>query len=169
LSLDPKIALMLGFFTRIDSVTDLAFAVSHSAVCVATRFKPQSLNPLIAPSLLRRAVDWDSIPVKIATSEPFAVLSQINLAANSAPFLLFVPMNVTPLLIPCVSTNTTGTPLLIASSTIGAKAFGSAGASAIASTPFAIWSSSWLICAWTSPSWGGATRTNLTPNFLLLL
>ena len=78
------------------------------------------------------------MPVKIATSEPLAVLSQINLAANSAPFLLFVPIKVTPLLIPCVSTNTTGTPLLIASSTIGAKAFGSAGASAIASTPFAI-------------------------------
>ena len=69
------------------------------------------------------------------------------LAANSAPFILFVPIKVTPSLIPLVSTNTTGTPLLIASSTIGAKAFGSPGASANASTPFASWSSTWLICA----------------------
>jgi len=41
-------------------------------------------------------------------------------------------------LLPAVSTNTTGILFLIASSTIGAKAFGSEGASAIASTPFAI-------------------------------
>jgi len=46
-----------GFFKIIDSVTDLPFAVSHSAVCVATIFKPQFLNPLIAPSLLSNAVD----------------------------------------------------------------------------------------------------------------
>ena len=50
-------------------------------------------------------------------------------------------MNVTPSLIPFVSTNTTGTPLLIASSTIGANALGSPGANAVASTPFASWSS----------------------------
>jgi len=55
--------------------------------------------------------------------------------------MLFVPIKVTPSFIPFVSTNTTGTPLLIASSTIGAKAFGSPGASAKASTPFASWSS----------------------------
>ena len=97
----------------IDSVTDLPFAVSHSAVWVATKFKPQSFSPWTAPSLLSRAVDWDSIPVKTATSAPFGVLSQINLAANAAPFLLFVPIKVTPSLIPLVSTNTTGTPLLI--------------------------------------------------------
>ena len=149
----------------IDSVTDLPFAVSHSAVWVATRFKPQFLNPLIAPSLLNNAVDWDSIPVRIATSEPFGVLSQINFAANSAPFILFVPIKVTPSLIPFVSTNTTGTPLLIASSTIGAKAFGSPGARARASTPFASWSSTWLICACTSPSCGGAIKISFTPNF----
>ncbi len=108
-------------------------------------FNPQFLKPFIAPSLLNKAVDCDSIPVKIATSEPLGVLSQINFAANSAPFMLFVPIKVTPSLIPFVSTNTTGTPLLIASSTIGAKAFGSPGAKAIASTPFASWSSTWLI------------------------
>ena len=166
LSFEANIALMLGFFKMIDSVTDLPFAVSHSAVWVATIFKPQFLNPLIAPSLLSKAVDWDSIPVKIATSEPFGVLSQINFAASSAPFILFVPMKVTPSFIPFVSTNTTGTPLLIASSTIGANAFGSPGARAKASTPLASWSSTWLICACTSPSWGGATNINLTPNFL---
>ena len=54
---------------------------------------------------------------------------------------MLVPINVTPSFIPLVSTNTTGTPLLMASSTIGAKAFGSPGASARASTPFASWSS----------------------------
>ena len=129
---------MFGFFTKIDSVTDLALAVSHSAVCVATTLRPQSLKPFFAPSLLSNAVDCDSIPVKIATSEPLGVLSQIYLAANSAPFLLFVPIKVTPLLLPFVSTNTTGIPLFIASSTIGANAFGSEGASAIASTPLAI-------------------------------
>ncbi len=48
---------LCGFLRMIDSVTDLPFAVSHSAVCVATRFKPQFLNPLIAPSLLNNAVD----------------------------------------------------------------------------------------------------------------
>ena len=165
MSFEANIAFIFGFFKMIDSVTDLPFAVSHSAVWVATKFKPQSFSPWTAPSLLSRAVDWDSIPVKTATSAPFGVLSQINLAANAAPFLLFVPIKVTPSLIPLVSTNTTGTPLLIASSTIGAKAFGSPGANAIASTPFASWSSTWLICAWTSPSWGGAIRTNLTPNF----
>ena len=78
MSLEAKIALILGFFKMIDSVTDLPFAVSHSAVWVATRFKPQFLNPLIAPSLLNKAVDWESIPVRIATSEPFGVLSHMN-------------------------------------------------------------------------------------------
>ena len=73
-------------------------------------------------------------------------------------------MNVTPSLMPLVSTKTTPTPCALASSTTGASAFGSVGAMASASMPLASWSSTWLICDCTSLSAGGDSTTRSTPS-----
>src|SRR5687768_16117436 len=73
-------------------------------------------------------------------------------------------MKVTPSLMPLVSTKTTPTPCALAWSTIGASAFGSVGAMAMASMPLASWSSTWLICVCTSLSTGGDSTTRSTPS-----
>ena len=120
----------------------------------------------MAPLARAWPVDCVMMPCKIATSDPFSILEQMKSAASLAPTSLFVPMKVTPALVPLVSTKTTGTFLALAASTTGARALGSVGARARPAMPLASISSSCPICAWTSDSAGGDMTTTSTPSSL---
>ena len=139
-NLTKKIVVLFTAIFLSISLGSVSFADGHGKKILFSIKGPGSGNPFWASVTKGAEEEAKKLGVKlilIAPPQEGDVQAQINLAANAAPFLLFVPIKVTPSLIPFVSTNTTGTPLLIASSTIGAKAFGSPGARAIASTPFA--------------------------------